>query len=622
MHTRGGNGRRRAWRVAGWLLCTMASACTLSAAREAPGIMQPPLGTDAMRRLAINQPQAMIERARQQLDRAPESTDPAHARGLLWWMGSAALNLNNDATLTEAVLRLDSLDHAHKDDLAAAAADFLRAFHAILNGDASGLSLALRGAARVQDTHDPRVDAWARYELCDAYTQVSEPAKAMPLCRAAATAARRVGDAWELADDENDLAWNLSALHHYQRAVKLFLQSRQRFHSIGADQVAAQIGDNLAHTYILLGRPREALQLSKASLVHEQANGRESDALLSRANIARAWAALGRPQHAEQLMRGVIADARRTSNHGLLPHLYAADSRFAEAAGHLKRALHSARKVSELLRNQRRPSALAAEATLERRYSARERELRIHALEHENRVKSMALTVAQTQAARQAEAERRQRLQTIAVAIAAIALLAIATLLILLLRNQRRHARALRHQALRDPLTGIDNRRAFMIAAQAMIAERRAKGARAHALLLIDLDHFKHVNDTAGHPAGDRVLAEVVAYLDRACRPVGRVSRLGGEEFAVLCANLGAEDARLHADTLRAGVAALPLSLHEDLRLPRVTVSIGVALFDGVHCHDIDSWMQAADKALYSAKARGRNTVVVAHPAAADGLPA
>lgn len=600
---------RRSWRTQFASLALIARVALVTPVQAAPpGVVAPALGTDSMRRMAVNRPHAMIKEARKQLHAA----GPIAERGLLWWMGSAALNLNEDATLTESVLRLDSLGRARHDDVAIAAADFLRAFHLILNGDVSGLSMALRGAARVQGTDDLRVEAWARYELCDAYTQVGEANKALPICTLAAHEARAVGDAWELADDENDLAWNASALHHYAKAVKLYKQSRRRFRAIGADQVAAQVGDNLAHTYIQTGRPRAALLLSRVSLVHERAAGRENDALLSRANIARADAALGRPKQAEAVIQDAIKDARSSSNHGLLPSFYEADSRFAEQAGDLARALASARQAIALLQDRRRPSLLATESLLENRYQKRERDLRMQALERENRVKSMALQVARARAARQDEIQRREQLWILVTVIAAIGLLVIAGLLYLLLRNQKRHANALRQMALHDPLTGVENRRGFMQAASELIEGPRTYPGREHALLLLDLDHFKRINDIAGHPAGDRVLVTVVHDLELACTGVGRVARLGGEEFALLCPRLGADGAMRHATTICSRIATLPLPLPEHVPIHTITASIGVAILDGTWCRDIETWLRTADFALYKAKAQGRNQVVLA----------
>jgi diguanylate cyclase (GGDEF)-like protein len=166
----------------------------------------------------------------------------------------------------------------------------------------------------------------------------------------------------------------------------------------------------------------------------------------------------------------------------------------------------------------------------------------------------------------------------------------------------------LRAQTLRDPLTGIDNRRAFQERALALLDSRRVVSAHSHALLLIDIDHFKSINDSVGHPQGDLVLLEVSSYLSAHVDSACHLARIGGEEFAVLCPAYGFDAAMRMAETLREGVAALLLT--GELKHLRVTISIGVALFDGTHCHDLSTWMRAADGALYSAKSCGRDRVM------------
>jgi diguanylate cyclase (GGDEF)-like protein len=189
----------------------------------------------------------------------------------------------------------------------------------------------------------------------------------------------------------------------------------------------------------------------------------------------------------------------------------------------------------------------------------------------------------------------------------ASALVAISMLLFKLWRGQHRHAAELRAQTLRDPLTGIDNRRAFQQHALGLIDARRT-ATQPLALLLVDIDHFKKINDSVGHPQGDLVLLAVSGYLSSRVDTSCHLARIGGEEFAVLCPSFGVDAAMHLAEELREGVAALPLI--EGLKDLRVTISIGVAMFDGTHCHDLSSWMRAADSALYAAKACGRDRVV------------
>ncbi|WP_140649416.1 GGDEF domain-containing protein [Rhodanobacter glycinis] len=562
---------------------------------------------DALRYRTESDPRGLIADMRQQLDHLGDSASSARERDLLWLMGTAAVNVNDDTALTEAVLRLDSLASAQHFSLAAASAGFLRSRQLIATGIGDGISEALRAAAKVQNDSNPVVRAWASYNLCDAYAMSDKARSALSLCEKAQDAYRELGDTWGLAQAENDQGINFANLDQAENAIELYQRSRQHFASIGMDQLVVMVGDNMARMYLKTGRVREALALSQTPLAQELATGRVSDALVSRANIATDYAALGQPALALSTISIAVTDARAAGMDGLLPDLLARRSQMNERAGHSAQALVDAREAIRLLGEHNAKALRADEAALETRYAGRERELRIRTLEHQNRLQDLALKTARAQAAERTEAQQHQALIGMVVKGVSVALILIVGLLYLLLRAQRRHAAELRIQTLRDPLTGIENRRAFMQRAMALLGDGHAS-RQPHVLMLIDFDHFKQVNDSAGHPQGDRVLSLVTGYLNRAVAATGHVARIGGEEFAVLCPRLGAEAGLRLAETLRAGVAALPLPA--TVLLDHITVSIGVALFDGSQCHDLSSWMKAADAALYSAKSFGRNRVV------------
>ncbi len=159
--------------------------------------------------------------------------------------------------------------------------------------------------------------------------------------------------------------------------------------------------------------------------------------------------------------------------------------------------------------------------------------------------------------------------------------------------------------AISDPLTGLHNRRAF----QARLAEEVERANRTgdpFALLLLDLDCFKALNDTFGHPAGDAVLRAVTAVLRQELRAVDLPARIGGEEFAVLLPQTAGQGALDAAERLRAAVAAQPIA-HQGAALP-VTASVGVACYPD-HAAGDQALVQAADRALYAAKRAGRDRV-------------
>jgi diguanylate cyclase (GGDEF)-like protein len=156
-------------------------------------------------------------------------------------------------------------------------------------------------------------------------------------------------------------------------------------------------------------------------------------------------------------------------------------------------------------------------------------------------------------------------------------------------------------QTITDPLTGAYNRRHMETCLDEVIERQRRSQASA-ALLLIDIDQFKPVNDRFGHAAGDSVLRTVVALVAGRVRRLDRVFRIGGDEFLLLLPDTDLDAAQTVAEDLRSRIAASVIA-----GTPPVTVSIGVAVLQPGQ--QMDAWMHAADTALYRAKQQGRNRV-------------
>lgn len=159
--------------------------------------------------------------------------------------------------------------------------------------------------------------------------------------------------------------------------------------------------------------------------------------------------------------------------------------------------------------------------------------------------------------------------------------------------------------AVTDPLTGLRNRRYVMRHLEGLL-----RGSAA-AILLLDVDHFKAVNDTHGHAAGDAVLRQITRRLNGQLRAADVIARYGGEEFLVVLGGESADYARTVADRLREAIMAEPCRISDTLALP-VTVSIGLAV--AAAGTDPARAIAAADIALYRAKAGGRNRTEVAEP--------
>lgn len=169
--------------------------------------------------------------------------------------------------------------------------------------------------------------------------------------------------------------------------------------------------------------------------------------------------------------------------------------------------------------------------------------------------------------------------------------------------------RKLERLATLDPLTAIANRAHFLDVAAREVARMRRSDGRA-ALVLMDLDRFKTINDEHGHPVGDAILRAVAAILVGELRPVDVVARLGGEEFALLLPDATPEDGAAVAERIRRVIEALRVSTAgQPLEL---TASFGVAALGTEGPDPVHAAYAAADRALYRAKALGRNRVCIA----------
>ncbi len=176
---------------------------------------------------------------------------------------------------------------------------------------------------------------------------------------------------------------------------------------------------------------------------------------------------------------------------------------------------------------------------------------------------------------------------------------------------------SLMHELVRragtDPLTGVANRRRFMEQAGREVARSRRRSS-PYSVLMVDIDHFKRVNDEHGHGVGDEVLQVVAARMSAALREADLLARYGGEEFIILLPDATPSSATEAAERIRTLFDVVPIQT--DAGPLSVTVSVGVAL--GLE-HDLDDVIERSDQALYEAKESGRNRVVTAEAVGSDG---
>ncbi|RYD26430.1 MAG: sensor domain-containing diguanylate cyclase [Lysobacteraceae bacterium] len=162
-----------------------------------------------------------------------------------------------------------------------------------------------------------------------------------------------------------------------------------------------------------------------------------------------------------------------------------------------------------------------------------------------------------------------------------------------------------------DHLTGALTRRGFVDQAQREM-ERTLRYGRASSLIMIDVDHFKRVNDTYGHSIGDQVLKQIASLAETTLRPCDLFGRLGGEEFALLMPETSGAAALVVAERLRNTIAEHPMTLHGGGTI-HVTASFGVAELSASF-NTLTAWLERADTMLYAAKSGGRNRTQLADP--------
>jgi diguanylate cyclase (GGDEF)-like protein len=199
-----------------------------------------------------------------------------------------------------------------------------------------------------------------------------------------------------------------------------------------------------------------------------------------------------------------------------------------------------------------------------------------------------------------ADADAREEQERLAVTVAEQLALAL---------GNARLRESLRRQSVLDPLTGLFNRRYFDETLKRELARSRRMAAPL-SLIVLDIDHFKHVNDGFGHEAGDAVLRAIAQLVRQSIRDCDVACRFGGEELVILMPDCSQPDAARRAESLRADIAGAP-PLLDGAGPAAVTASFGVAEYP-IHGPDAEALFRAADKALYQAKREGRNRVVAA----------
>jgi diguanylate cyclase (GGDEF)-like protein len=358
----------------------------------------------------------------------------------------------------------------------------------------------------------------------------------------------------------------------------------------------AQMQVGLADVYVRLHEPKQAVTAAEKALPLLHSLGDQRLERAARHNLALALIQAGQLDRARRELT-LLAEMRRDwSDHAVLIEELREEGEAWAAAGQAKEALanfHAERSLNAELVALNRETSLKQ---LKIKYDSDRKQADLNLL-----IRDKSLVEKQL--------ANRQLTQQVGLAVAALLALSIGLAVVMVKRvreaNKRLKANEalLRAQSERDPLTDLANRRHFL-----GVMEQQAQAEFNGALLMIDIDHFKHVNDQHGHGVGDVVICEVARRLSHAVRAEDLVVRWGGEEFLVFAPDVSLSDLAHLAERILHGVGGEPVTT--DSGPLRVTVSIGFAHFPLPPSKLELQWEQAvnwADMALYTAKSRGRN---------------
>lgn len=362
----------------------------------------------------------------------------------------------------------------------------------------------------------------------------------------------------------------------------------------------------LADALLHLGHPQQALEHVRMA-VGRMKPGEDPQHAARLATVrAAALLQLGQPAQAEQAMRPHAVAVRAKGDGPQLASWLQVQAQVQAALGRWRESYETLAEL-RALEGRLHAQQLSRESARLRQQFNRERDAQaIRTLEQAN-----------------SQGQRLRELQGVALGLFVLLLVGTA----LYATRKFREARRLRSQALHDELTTLPNRRAILAQGEGLLRELqrtnrgRSSGDAGLSVLMIDADHFKHVNDRYGHVVGDQVLRELATRLGGGLRGKDTLGRLGGEEFVALLPDAGREQALAVAERMRRLVAAQPLPTSAGPVL--LTVSLGAATLHAVRAGDsLQTLLERADSALYRAKAEGRNCVVWGDGSATDAAAA
>jgi diguanylate cyclase (GGDEF)-like protein len=501
------------------------------------------------------------------------------------------------------------------DRAAAQARAELDAARAVMAEPARALRLTQNAITLARTAGDQRLLIQALQRAAVILSEARDFEGALPIQQEALEAARSLGDPGLLCDVMNTLGNVFGATYQFEAALQWYERAEAAALQAGDGRRLRMVQVNVACKYLnqgeqelKLGRVevgrsllQHMLELSAPLVAEAQAAGDKEREFVARCNRAAALVRLERHREALHEFEACVPMARSVGLDGALLTVAIYRVRALRSTGQTQRARQLG---ADALSGAGRHDLLAA-AEVHEELSQLEEEAGdpVAALRHHRAFHSLHVQ-ALNNVAVHSSAIASARLQAQGLVAEAAATAARAHQLSLENMALAARAEAADQAALTDPLTGLANRRRLDDFIRSTTLDQVAAG-RDICVALVDIDHFKQINDRFGHPMGDQVLRSLAAMLRRNTRTTDLAARFGGEEFVILFASSCAKEARQACERIRSEVEHFHWAgIHPQLS---VTISIGVSRLP--HGADVHAGLEIADKALYRAKNSGRNRV-------------
>ncbi len=483
---------------------------------------------------------------------------------------------------------------AHDNEMLAGAL-FSRGYLMGVQGDyAPGLADLRRAQSLYEKESMPLHAVTVLNAIAILYNRMGDNQQAVHIYTRALKAQRESGLRREVAVTLYNLGRAHENLKEWEFARRAFTESRDINREIGYPRGEAYAQRGLAAVANAVGDPRRALDILKQA---EALSRQTSDARLgAHIQLVRGVSLhrLGRLEDSEGALKEALDVFRQADALGDLSSAYAELSLVQSQTGNWREAYASQTQykvISDRLLNNQLDQRFA---TLKVEFDTAAKEQENALLTRENEANAKALT----------QGRRARQLQGVAIGLTVL----VAGLLATLAVHQRRSTLRMRKLALTDELTGVPNRRDVLNRLEELL---NGADERPCCVLIVDIDHFKSINDHHGHPIGDEVLKFVAREIRTSVREPAFFGRLGGEEFLIVLPNTSLDGAMPAAERFREQIMAVDTTRWLPVRR-RITASIGVTVSRPGVCKSSDMLMRA-DGALYAAKRGGRNCVRTAH---------